>query len=291
MKVEFLNKNTIFNHCSFSVVTFGFFDGFHLGHQEILQRVIDIAQEKKYESIVFTFSPNVLAKIKKNNAPIHSLEEQLNLFDQWEIDFVYILDNLLDLTPQEFIANVLEKVQTKVIVTGNKVSFGKNGIGKQKDLQQFHLVVVDDIFVNKEQKISSSYIRQELQNHRFVIPYFLEGFVKKGLQNGTKMHFPTANITINKPILLPQGVYFGVCYIGEKKYPAMINIGTNPTIHADDNMKVEAHLLDYTGVLYHRYLKIMFLTYHREEKKFASIDDLKKQLEEDIQKLREYIVC
>lgn len=295
MRVKYLSKIQHLDTIKNCVVSIGFFDGFHKGHQSILEQVNKSAFNNNYKSVIFTFDISFLKLYKKNEKQINALFEQINVFNYYDIDYLYIINSqeVMNLSANEFINCILDKINTKIVVAGKDLKFGKNQLGNINDLKKYELIIVDEYQINKN-KLSSKYLRNlllqknvcEANNYLFET-YNLQGYVIKGLQNGSKISFPTANLLLNKENLLLNGVYFGIVILNQKKYKAMINIGLNPTISCNNQIKVEVYILDLPKQeLYNRYLKIHIFTYHRNEIKFLSLDELKLQLELDKEKLK-----
>ncbi|TDQ19097.1 riboflavin kinase/FMN adenylyltransferase [Algoriphagus boseongensis] len=290
-----------FKPISNAVVTSGTFDGVHLGHQKIIQRIRDLAREIQGETVLITFWPHprlVLYPNEHNLRLLSTFEEKANLLRQLGIDHLVTIPftpEFSQLSSEEFIRKVLiEKIQTKVLVIGYDHRFGKNREGSFEYLQAnseefgFKLEEISRQDVDAI-GVSSTKIRKALESGDIKTatsylgrPYELNGLVVKGQQIGRSIGFPTANIHIpNSYKLIPHdGVYAVEAKVDGVLYKAMLNIGNRPTV--DGTRKtVEAHLFDFQGDLYNKLITIYFKEFIREEKKFGSLEELKNQLTQD----------
>ncbi|WP_075351304.1 bifunctional riboflavin kinase/FAD synthetase [Algoriphagus marinus] len=284
-----------------AVVTSGTFDGVHLGHQKILQRIREIAKSIDGETVLITFWPHprlVLFPNEHNLRLLSTFEEKTKLLRQFGVDHLVSIPftkEFSELSSEEFIQTVLvDKIRCKKLVIGYDHRFGKNREGSFDYLQANHSKFgfeleeisrqdVDDIGV------SSTKIRKALEAGDVITainylgrPYELNGLVIKGQQIGRSIGFPTANIHIpNDYKLIPKdGVYAVEAMVNEKIYKAMLNIGNRPTV--DGHKKtVEAHLFDFQGDLYDKQITIYFKAFLREERKFEGLEALKAQLSLD----------
>lgn len=284
-----------------AVVTSGTFDGVHLGHQKILQRVLEIAKRIDGETVLITFWPHprlVLFPEEHKLRLLSTFEEKAKLLREFGIDHLISIPftkEFSELSSQEFIENVLvNKIKCKKLVIGYDHRFGKNREGSFEYLQANHLKFgfeleeiprqdVDDIGV------SSTKIRKALEAGEVTMalnylgrPYELNGLVIKGQQIGRSIGFPTANIhTPNDYKLVPRdGVYAVQAAVDGNVYKAMLNIGNRPTVDGSKKT-VEAHLFDFQGDLYDKQITIYFKAFLREERKFDGLEQLKAQLKLD----------
>ncbi|WP_144603998.1 bifunctional riboflavin kinase/FAD synthetase [Algoriphagus algorifonticola] len=288
------------------VVTSGTFDGVHLGHQKILQRIREIARSINGETVLITFWPHprlVLYPQEHKLRLLSTFEEKAKLLRQFGIDHLVTIPftkEFSQLSSREFIDQVLvEKIQTRKLVIGYDHRFGKNREGSFEYLKQnsaefgFELEEISRQDVD-EIGVSSTKIRKALEsgdietsNSYLGRPYELNGLVIKGQQIGRSIGFPTANIHIpNDYKLIPKdGVYAVETSVNGSIYKSMLNIGNRPTV--DGNKKtVEAHLFDFQGDLYDKQLTIYLKAYLREEQKFENLEALKEQLLKDQQRAK-----
>lgn len=281
-----------------SVVTLGFFDGMHLGHQLIFNTLKNKALKLGYKSVVITFSDDVLELFKMSDS-ITSLNDKLEIFEQLGIDYCLVLsikDNFMNLSAKEFINNYLEKLNCKVIACGSDFSFAKKKEGNInfiKENTDYEVILVDDVYID-DIKISSTLIRNLLGQGNIPLANKLlyKGFkitskVINGKEIGRTIGYKTANLKITPSCnLLKHGVYFASVVINNNIYKAMVNVGFNPTINDNKTLKVEVHILDFSSNLYESVIDVSFICYHREEIKFDSLDKLKEQLAKDEKTLR-----
>lgn len=292
-----------------AVVTSGTFDGVHLGHQKIIQRIREIARSIQGETVLITFWPHprlVLYPTEHHLRLLSTFEEKANLLRKFGIDHLVTIpftQEFSQMTSEQFIRKVLmEKIHTKKLVIGYDHRFGKNREGSFDYLQEhssefgFELEEISRQDV-EEIGVSSTKIRKALESgdirtatNYLGRPYELNGLVVKGQQIGRSIGFPTANIHIpNDYKLIPHdGVYAVEVKVEGVLYKAMLNIGNRPTV--DGTRKtVEAHLFDFQGDLYNKLVTVYFREFIREEKKFESLEALKNQLVQD-QKLAKSIL-
>ena len=289
-------KNLKDNTC----VTLGFFDGMHLGHQKILSVLSSTAKEYDLKSLVITFAEDVLNLFKMTKS-IVSIEEKLSAIASFNIDYVLVLkvtDNFMGLSAIEFKEQVLDMINTKYVICGSDFSFARKKEGNIEFLRNnsnYNIIQVDDVIINGD-KVSSTFIRNLISNgnvdkaNQLLFKTFsINSSVENGLKIGRNIGFKTANLKITDSCyLLKQGVYFGYVSYNNKDYKAMINVGINPTINLNDNLKIEAHILDFSEEIYNEKISLTFLTYYREEKKFENLDELRNQLSIDAYNLKKF---
>ncbi len=229
------------------VVALGNFDGIHLGHQAILQRVVQEAQARQGTALVLTFHPHPIAVLRPTQpfSLILSLREKLRLFAAQGIQGV-ILQHFTQvfsrLTPEEFVQHYLvEAIGVEKMIVGHNVSFGRNRAGRAKTLAQlgrghgFEVEIVGPVLL-EGQEVSSTAVRQflsagEMRQVTRLLGrlYTVSGRVEKGVQRGRGLGFPTANLRPRADVLLPNGVYAVVVTVGEQEIPGVANVGINPT--------------------------------------------------------------
>ena len=282
-----------------SILTLGNFDGIHLGHISLLKKLKEVQELKKIPSVVVTYFPNpslVLGK-NKNLKPIYNEKSKLEILKSFSPDYILTIpftEEFSKNTASYFLEEILlKKVKAKHIIIGFNHFFGKGREGSFEFLKQksselgFTVEKIEPVFFEGEQ-VSSSYIRNlisegdvEKANSFLTREFHLTGKVVKGFQRGRTIGFPTANLEIGENLLIPKiGVYAVNCIYQEKKYGGMLNIGFNPTF-SSEKLNFEVNLFDFDKEIYGEELKVEFLKYIRAEKKFNSIDELKKQLEND----------
>lgn len=283
-----------------SAVAIGKFDGVHLGHKRLLN-VMQPYRERGYKLIALTFDKNPAAFF--NNELMQGIiteEEKYEMLFECGMDAVCVYEvnkKSMQTEPVDFVENILlNELNARALCAGFDVSFGNKGKGdyalleKLSDTYGFSVEGVDKLKTVSGEIISSTFIRSLLKEKAFSMlkealgyDYFIKGRVLHGKAMGSKIGFPTANINPSAYKLLPEnGVYKTRVCIDGKYYQAVSNLGVRPTTDTDGKVNLETHVLDYAGDLYGKELKIEFLVYIRPEKHFNSLDELKKQLQDDI---------
>ena len=283
-----------------TVLTIGTFDGVHLGHQKIVERVVTTARQEGLLATVFTFFPHprMVVQHDKGLKLIHTLEEKKQLLQQLGVDLLVVQpfnEAFAQLTAEEFVSTILvQHLNVKKVIIGYDHRFGRNRTANIDDMRLFgekYGFAVEEISVQEvdEVSVSSTKIREALNKgdvttaeHYLGTPYSLTGTVVHGLKLGRTLGYPTANIQVTEDYkLIPKdGVYAVYSYIGSRKVYGMMSIGKNPTIEGK-GASIEVYFFDFNGDLYNQKLTIEFVQYLREEQKFATIDLLKKQLQDD----------
>lgn len=288
------------------VVTIGSFDGVHLGHQQLLQQVLAQAKALSLPSVVIVFEPQPHEFFSKENAParLMRLREKVQALFSAGVDRVLCLrfnQVLRTLTAKEFVQQVLVSgLDVKYLVVGDDFRFGCDRSGNfellQKYGQEFGFSVVDtqtQLATTEHDgtdRISSTRIRALLEADKFSeaesllgLPFAVSGRVIYGKQLGRTLGFPTANIGLGRYRSPVSGV-FGVTLIAaNSRYPAVANVGVRPTVGGRSKPILEVHSLVSPGNLYGQFVRVEFNFKIRQEMKFESLDDLKKQIGADIQ--------
>ena len=286
-----------------SVVTVGTFDGFHLGHQSILEKIRNIARQKPgLQTTIITFDPHPKKVVgNKAGADIKILtttKEKLQIFAEAQVDrtvVIHFTPAFASLSSAEFIEDILvRKLSVNEMVIGYDHHFGRNREGGIEELklmgERWQFTVHQVPQLEKDgQLISSTLIRKLIQEgnvekaaHFMGRPYTIHGTVIKGDGRGRLMGFPTANIEVDhEDKLVPaRGVYAVDVQVEDKIYKAMMNIGIRPTFDLE-YLTLEVHLFKFDDFLYEKELKISFKKFIRQEKKFSGLEELKSQLEKD----------
>lgn len=279
-----------------SALCLGFFDGLHLGHQKLINEAL-----KEHSSVyVLTFTGPLKALTRQHAEDIvlTPLKEKEELLGSMGVKRLFVLpfnETIRDMDPEQFIKDYLLPLKVSDIYIGTDFRFGKEAKGDSRLLAKyFNVHLVPFAMIDKERKISTTYILSLLKegkiedaNKLLGRTYRLPGKVVKGLHNGTSIGFPTANISVEGNAAVPKnGVYATKVLFRNKTYLSMTNIGTHPTIDQLSRPIIETNLFDYEGDLYDDEIYLYFLSYLRDETKFASLDDLKNQLEKDEEYVR-----
>ena len=283
-----------------SIVTIGTFDGVHVGHQEILKRVIRLAKKECVKSLVLTFFPHPRMVLQKdsNIKLINTIEERKEILTTIGIDTIEVQKFTKEysrMTAIEFIRDILvNKLNAKCVVVGYDHHFGRNRSANIDDLKEYGDVYNFKVIEIPAQDIanvsvSSTKIRNALRegdiitaNKYLGYSFMLSGVVVKGNSLGKTINFPTANLHIEEKYkLIPKkGVYIVKSIVNDQLYYGMMNIGKNPTIKGKKK-SIEIHFFDFDQDIYDTSLKIELIKRIRSEEKFDSVKDLKIQLEKD----------
>jgi riboflavin kinase/FMN adenylyltransferase len=286
-----------------AIVSQGTFDGVHLAHKKIIERLKQIASIKNGETVIITFEPHpriVLLPLDHGLQLLSTLNEKINLLEKAGVDHLIILPFTKEfsrLSSEQFIRNILvNKIKTNTLVIGYDHRFGKNREGSFEHLKNSASLYEFEVEEIPEQDIddiavSSTKIRQALLNNDIQTAqkylgnsYSLEGNVIKGKQLGRTIGYPTANIEVeNSYKLIPQdGVYAVWVWYNKARFGGMLNIGNNPTIK-DKGRSIEVNIFNFEKDIYTENLKIEFVSKLRNEEKFDGLDALKNQLHLDKQ--------
>lgn len=286
-------------------ICLGFFDGVHQGHKVVLKNTVNLAKQNNLKSAVITFKEHPLCYLQ-NRKPqyILSLDERLALIKEQGIDFVYLLDfneEIADALAIDYLKEILIKnFEPKFITTGFNHYFGANKLGDTAFLRRYSNVFgyefyeVPPITFNNT-LISSSKIRQlitvgEMEQIPALLgkPFNIKGRVITGERIGRTINFPTANLKYPTDIIKPEkGVYATLAEIDGKIHKAMANFGKRPTVNGL-GLLLEVHLFDFNENIYDKDIKVYFVKKIRNEIKFSSIDELKKQLKIDEKEIKYY---
>ena len=291
-----------------TILTLGTFDGVHIGHKKILERVTQNTENGKYESLVLTFFPHPRMVLHGQSEVklLNTIDEKIDLLEKSGIQNLVIHpfdETFSKLSAEEFVKTVLvDRFHIKKIIIGHDHRFGRNRtadindlitFGKQFDfeVEQISAQEIDAV------SISSTKIRNALMEGNMALAndylsydYFLTGTIAKGKQLGRTIGFPTANLKIeeNYKLIPLNGVYVVKSIIDQKTVYGMMNIGYNPTV-AGENLSIEVHYFDFDQDIYNQKIAVSILEHLRPEQKFGSVDLLKKQLEKDNQTALNFI--
>ncbi len=285
-----------------AVVTTGTFDGVHIGHRTILNRVLSLAKKVNGESVLMTFYPHPRMVLQPDSELklLNTIDEKIALLKKSGIDHLIIhpfTKSFSRLSSMEFIRDlVVNQIGTKHLVIGYDHHFGRNREGTFDHLVEFGPLYgfeVEEIPALEidEVNVSSTKIRRALldgdvktANQYLGHPFLLGGRVEKGKQLGRTLGFPTANLALDNPFkLIPEnGVYAVRAFIKGKTFHGILNIGLRPTLNeTDKKLSIEVHLFDFNQEIYGSQMQVEFIDRIRSEKKFDSLDELKSEMEKD----------
>ncbi|MGY0393790.1 bifunctional riboflavin kinase/FAD synthetase [Fusobacterium sp. SYSU M8A802] len=292
-----------------SYVAIGTFDGVHYGHQQLIKMAIDKAKKNGGQAVVFTFSSHPMELINSKKAPknINTIDEKVYILEDMGVNCIVLQEfskEFADLKAEEFVDILKEKVGSKEIFVGFNFSFGEGGKSNTKDLIRLgeeRGIVVNEIpaIYLDEQLVSSTFLRKEVEHrdisevNRYLGHSFLIlGEVVHGKKIARELGFPTANVKMAKRVYPKNGIYGARVKIeGEDFYRyGVVNIGVNPTLKPGEK-SVEVNILDFDEFIYGKIIAVELLEYLREEKKFDSIEELKRVIGNDVkvwtEKIRE----
>lgn len=284
-----------------SFVTVGTFDGLHVGHRRIIEKLKESASSVNGRSVVVTFSPHPRTVFKSSDPVklITTLEEKIELFNETGIDVLWIINftkEFASLTSEEFVSKYLvERLGMKGIIIGHDHRFGKGRDGDEQKLNLigkqygFTVTSVEAVSVNGE-NASSSKIRRALSEGDIKLAelylgrrYSFRGEVIVGERRGRLLGFPTANVgSYGEDKQLPaNGVYAVKVKIEDRTLNGVINIGKRPTFKDDDIIIPEVHILDFNEDVYGKKIEVIFVERIRGEVKFSSKEELIEQINTD----------
>ncbi len=290
------------------VLAIGNFDGVHLGHKQLIKGAVSIAADfrkkgKKVASGVFCFEISP-ADLLSDSPPPHitSLEEKLKIFASLGAEYGVICDfsRVKDVEAEDFIKILKEKCSCHSIICGFNFRFGKMGKGTPEMLKKSEFFGEDafvfDAITDGGSPISSSRIRKDIAggdiesaNRLLGRPFTIAGKVIHGKALGRSLGMPTVNQSFVEKSLIPKsGIYISSVKIGEKSFAAVTNIGKRPTFEDSDIINCETHIIDFDGDLYDEEISVQLHKRIRDEKKFASSEELIFAIEQDVFRAKEY---
>jgi len=285
-----------------AVVTIGTFDGVHLGHKKLVEKLRGLADQVGGETVVLTFFPHprmVLYPKEHGLELLNTIREKIQLLDEAGVNHLIIhpFDKAFsELSSNDFIKEVIvRKLKTKKLVIGYDHHFGNKREGSFQDLVRlgpelgFEVEQIPEEVVN-QMAVSSTQVRNALKKGDIALansylgrPYTLTGIVVHGNKLGRKLKFPTANLAIAEDYkLIPaEGVYVSRVIVDSEPYFGMVSIGRRPTVEQNGNLSVEVYILDFNREIYGQEITLQLLTWIREDKKFNGLEELTKQIEMD----------
>ena len=294
-------------HFQNTAVALGKFEGIHRGHQ-LLIRQVAAAKEQGFSSMIFTFDrpPRMTLKGDEGYRQIYTKEERHRILEKMDVDILVehpFTKEFAALTPRRFIRDVLVgKAGAKLVVVGKDFRFGKKRSGSVKDLWKYQeefgyqLIVIDKLKMDGRD-VSSTRIRaclekgdMETAGRLLGRTFSVSGSVVQGSQLGRKIQVPTINLLpAPEKLLPPRGVYISRILEGGMTWFGMTNVGVKPTVQDSQDLNVETYIFDYDGNLYGSDVRVELLHHTRPERKFASLEALRSQLDLDLQTGRDYL--
>lgn len=289
-----------------TVICLGSFDGLHIGHQTLIENVIKESKEENLKSVLFTFSNHPASIIPNKEEPklIITNDEKVETLKKTGIDYLVMVafsKEFMRMDPEDFVKDILvDNLNVKKIVVGFNYRFGYKGKGdtnllkKLSDLYDFKVDIVSPIKNNGE-VVSSSLIRKLIlggnikKANKYLGRLFsIEGEVIHGKKRGKNLGFPTANIYLNNNYIVPKtGLYKTNTIYKSNRYNSLTNVGFNPTFERNRNISIETYILNFNKDIYNEEIKVEFLEFLRDEKKFNSKEELIEQMNSDIRSISE----
>jgi len=292
-----------------SIVTQGTFDGLHVGHRQILGKIVELAKQQKGKSILVTFHPHprhVIYKSENNIKLLTTFGEKVKLLTEIGLDYLVVLpfdETLSKMHAMNFVRDILvEKIGVNTMIVGYDHRFGRNREGSLDDLKEYAEIYgfevneipahdVDEAIVSST-KIRNSLLCGDVESAAKFLgrAYSLTGRVVHGRKLGKTIGYPTANLFLeDSDKLIPgNGIYAVNVSYNEKEYGGMLSIGNNPTI-AKAVWSIEVNIFDFDKDIYGKEITIYFKKHLREEVKFGSIEDLIIQLKADEIEVRDIL--
>ncbi len=274
-------------------LTMGNFDGLHLGHQQLIERVLSYKDTKH---AILTFDPHPSAVLRKQVfRTLTQRDDKIELFSRFALDYAFIVNfdiAFSHLSVEQFI-QFLKDLSVVRLVIGRDARFAYRGEGTIEHLRRFFMVdVVDDMLYNNT-RVSTTYIKDflmigDLGSARKLLNrhYHVKGTIVHGNKVGHKLGFPTANIDYGQYFLPKMGVYYVRVLIDDIWHHGMANIGNNPTLNYSFEKRLEVYILDFNQDIYGKKVEIAFFHYLRQELKFKNKKELIEQLKKDEEAVR-----
>ena len=277
------------------VTCIGAFDGLHRGHIELIKKTKEI--DNNFQIVTFNEIPKIY--FDNNLKPLLDKNNRNIIFNEYKpTNLIYLkFDEINEFSSDEFLKFLDINLNTNKIVVGKDFRFGKNRTGEVNNIINYfgenNVILLSDYLIENE-KVSSTKIRKYLDNgnikqaNKFLgRKYELLGTVVEGLKMGSKLGFPTANIKLDHDLYLPKyGVYGITCLIDNKPYEGILNIGVTPTVSDNNKIKIETHIFDFDKNIYGENLVIQINQFIRDEIKFSTPEELVKQINIDISKVK-----
>lgn len=292
------------------MLTLGMYDGVHIGHQSIIKKLIQIADEVDGESTLLTFEPHPRVVLSNENVDLQlltPLDEKIKLLEKAGLQNLVLhpfTKEFSQLSSEEFVRDLLvKKMGVHTIIIGHDHHFGKNREGNFEQLQKlskeldFNLIKIEEV-KNNDLLISSTQIRNALFEgnvgfaHKGLGRYYsLSGKIIHGDKLGRTLGFPTANLELPQYKLIPKdGVYFVKAHVNNQIYKGLLSIGNRPTVTNSNEKRVEVFILDFNEEIYGKTICVELIEFIRDDKKFDSLEDLIQQMNSDLEKAKKFSI-
>ena len=277
------------------VVAVGSFDGVHLGHQSLLAKARALAAQERLPLLVYTFDPPTKV-FMRGVGMLSTLSEKLDLLREQGVDLALAVPFDEDFAARDKAAFLddLVHLEARRLVVGEDFAFGRGRSGGPADLETVAPTLTVPLLDLGGAPVKSTRIRELLEQgdveaarHLLGRPYGARGIVRQGERLGRRLGFPTANVETAPGKVLPRGVFAARAWVGERTHPAVVNVGTRPTL-GGGALRLEAHLIGFSGELYGHELRLVFLKKLREERAFADLEALRTQIARDLEAARRF---
>ncbi|HKP69756.1 MAG TPA: bifunctional riboflavin kinase/FAD synthetase [Pyrinomonadaceae bacterium] len=289
-----------------TVLTLGVFDGLHLGHQRIMETVVERAKAANAHATAITFDPHPRAVLHPKTAPplLQTLDQRLANFEVLGIEQAIVIPFTKEFAARpadDFLRDIVhDRLHAREVYLGKGFAFGRDRGGNIELLRKMSTELgfvadeVDEVRL-RGQRISSSRLRQALNDGHVNLarrmlgrPYGVEGVIIRGNRRGHTIGFPTANLKPHNRVIPKFGVYATATLVDGTWRRSITNIGVRPTFETDVEPSIETYLFDFDGDLYGDVLRVRFLHRIRDERKFNGIDELKAQIQKDSRRALNY---
>ncbi len=298
--MEFIRKTLDFQVEEPTAVTLGKFDGLHRGHDLLMQTVLEYSKKYDLASVAFTFDIPPRNKVEEIVANVLTTnEEKQYIFEKRGIDYLIecpFTTEVMSMEPKEFIAWISNALHMKYVVVGDDFHFGHKRAGDFHTLQQYeeeygYKTIVIDKLKDSNRDISSTYVREKIAdgniqkaNELLGYKYFIKSEILHGRKLGRTIGVPTINMILPPHKLLPpNGVYVTEVLVDGKTYMGVTNIGCKPTVSNEQVIGVETYIDDFNQDVYGEKIVVCFLQFIRPEQKFNSVEELRAQMQSDIE--------
>lgn len=303
--MKYITKTLDFKIEEQTAVTLGKFDGLHRGHELLMHTVLDCSKKYQVASVAFTFDMPPRNRVEEIVANVLTTnDEKQYIFEKQGIDYLIecpFTQEVMSMEPKAFIEWIAKSLNMKFVVVGDDFRFGHKRVGDYHTLQEYekeygYKTIVLDKLKDSNRDISSTYVREKIAdgnirkaNELLGYNYFIKSEILHGKKLGRRIGMPTINMILPEHKLLPpNGVYVTEVLVNGKKYMGVTNVGCKPTVSEEHIVGVETYIDDFNQDLYGEKIVVSFLEFIRPEMKFASIDELKAQMESDITVARKY---
>ena len=301
----YYNANLKKKHCK-GVLAIGNFDGIHLGHQKVINDAKNKAIKNKLPFGIMTFEPVPVMFFNKalKNHRINSLDQKISQFKKFKLDFLIIIKfdkNFSKLTAKKFIKKIIfGKTKCKYLYVSKNFKFGFKRKGNIQTLKKFeksfnYKSLITEPYKRKNKTISSTLIRKKIREGKIIQVnkllnrnWTIEGKVIKGQQRGRKIGFPTCNLKLRNYVIPKLGVYAVKVKNNDFDKYGIANIGYKPTFNGQ-SLLLETNIFGINKNLYNKAISVHFKKFIRPEKKFKSLENLKKQIKTDIKRVKNYV--